>query len=453
MDRAPRGLSRRSATARARILCRVAVERIVVGAGAAGLWCAARSAERGARVLVLEKTPRTGTKVLASGGTRCNLTTTLGPDQAAALFGPRAERFLRPALRALPPRAVRERFERLGVPSVEAPLEKVFPASQRARDVRDALERWARGAGAEIRLASPVVAVERADAREARWRVRCADGAAHEARELVLATGGASVPKSGTTGEGYAWLAALGLPVVAPVPALVPLVSPAPWVHALTGIALQEVEARLLAPGGRALGRRARPVVFTHRGISGPGAMDLSEPVARAARDAREAGAAPPVFALALDLAPALEREALRARLLEAAARPGRPRLWRAVSELGPEPLPRRLVEALLARAGVPDPERPAAELRRDERHALVETLKGLAVPVHDTLGFDAAEVTAGGLALDALDPRSLRVNALPGLFVIGELLDRAGPIGGLNFQAAFAEAELAALAAGAPAP
>jgi predicted Rossmann fold flavoprotein len=317
--------------------------------------------------------------------------------------------------------------------------------------VRDALEAWARRSGAEIRLASGVSGIERcaaSGALPARWRVRC-DGATLEAEELVLATGGQSYPKSGTTGEGYAWLARLGLPLAPPVPALVPLVSPAAWARELTGIALQDVEARLVDASGRVLGRRARPVVFTHHGVSGPGAMDLSEPVARAGAEARAAGCEPPVHQLLLDLAPALEREELRARLVAAAAQPGQPRLARAVAELASEPLPRRLVQAVLDRAGVEGDERPAAQLRKAERHALVETLKGLPVPVHDTRGFELAEVTAGGLSLDALDPRSMRVNALPGLFVIGELLDRAGPIGGLNFQAAFAEAELAARARG----
>src|SRR5262245_32084564 len=162
-------------------------ELLVVGAGAAGLWAAARAAELGACVLLLEKTPRTGTKVLASGGTRCNLTTTLPPDEAARLFGPRGARFLRRAFRELPPSAVRERFHALGVPTVEAPLEKVFPASQRARDVRDALETWARGAGARIVCGAAVAGIERADGR---WRVHAGGVRAFEAERLLLAPGG-----------------------------------------------------------------------------------------------------------------------------------------------------------------------------------------------------------------------------------------------------------------------
>jgi len=410
-------------------------ELVVIGAGAAGLWAAARAAELGRSVLLLEKTPRTGTKVLASGGTRCNLTTTLPPDEAARLFGPAGERFLRGAFRALPPSAVRARFEALGVPTVEAPLEKVFPASQRARDVRDALEGWARTAGVRIRCEAAVRGLER---REERWRVALADGEMLEAAHLFLCPGGKSFARTGTTGDGYAWLSALGLPLVEPVPALVPLSSPAAWVRELAGIALQEVVVRLRDPAGRVLGSRARPVVFTHRGLSGPGAMDLSEPVARA-QAARVAG-----HVLLLDLVPALSREELRALLLEAAALAGAPLLAAVLaSELA---LPRRLVLRALAQAEVAEGVR-VNELARPRRHELVETLKALAVPVDGTLGFEAAEVTAGGLALGALDPRTLRVNGVPELFVFGELLDVQGPIGGLNFQAAFATAELAARA------
>ncbi|HEX6882709.1 MAG TPA: aminoacetone oxidase family FAD-binding enzyme [Planctomycetota bacterium] len=419
-------------------------ELVIVGAGAAGLWAAARAAELGRRVLLLEKTPRTGTKVLASGGTRCNLTTTLGPDEAARLFGARGERFLRPAFRALPPRAVRERFHGLDVPTLEAPLEKVFPASQRAKDVRDALERWAVGAGVELRRDTPVHGLER---RGEVWRVALADGAALEAPHLFLCPGGKSYARTGTTGDGYAWLAALGLPLVEPVPALVPLVSAAPWVHALAGIALQDVTVRLRGPEREELGTRARPVVFTHQGLSGPGAMDLSEPVAREEERARRERRAARPHQLVLDLLPERAREALRDELLALAGAEGAPQLAGALaSRLA---LPRRLVERALAQAGL------AAELRvnalaRAGRHGLVEALKGLAVPVTGTRGFELAEVTAGGLALEALDPRTLRVRGLPGLWAFGELIDVQGPIGGLNFQAAFATAELAARSASA---
>jgi hypothetical protein len=409
---------------------------IVVGAGAAGLWAAWRAASLGAQVVVLEKTPRTGTKVLASGGTHCNLTTTLGPDEARALFGTRGSRFLQHAFWNLPPLAVRERFAQWGVPTVEAPLEKIYPASGRAKDVRDALERAARGAGVRIVLGAPVVAIER---RGEAWAAVVEGGASHTAERLVLASGGKSYPRTGTTGDAYAWLEALGLPLVETVPALVPLTSSDAWARALSGIALQDVEARVVDPTGRTLGRRRRPLLFTHEGLSGPAVMDLSEPVARAAASGAARG-----WRIAIDLVPDVSHETLRERFLAAAAERGRPKLSRVL----PVALPARLRAHLVELAGLGGDDVRLADVARDARHTLVEACKALPVAVDGTTGFDKAEVTAGGLALSAVDPRTLAVRGLPGLFVCGELLDLQGPIGGLNFQAAFATAELAGAAA-----
>lgn len=402
----------------------------IVGAGAAGLWAAASAARAGLRVLVLEKTTRAGTKVLASGGSRCNLTTTLGPKEAARLFGA-AEKFVTPALRATPPAAVVARFHALGVPTVTEPeLEKVFPASQKAKDVRDALLNDALSAGARLRYGAAVRSVAPVDGG---WAVDV--GEIVQSRTLLLCPGGQSYPRTGTTGDGYAWLRALRLTVVPPVPALVPLTSDAGWVSDLMGISLQHTEVRLIDPTGRLVARRARPFVFTHRGLSGPGAMDVSVHVARARFRGPVTG-----WEVALDLLPDVEIEALRAQLLDAAGRPGGPHLSRI---LGPG-VPERLREAACRQAELVDTNPPLHRVDRRRRNLLVDALKGLRVPVSGTLSWDAAEVTAGGLHLDELEPRTLAVHRHPGLYVAGELLDLTGPIGGLNFQAAFATAELA---------
>jgi predicted Rossmann fold flavoprotein len=410
----------------------------IVGAGAAGLWAAARAARAGRDVLLFEKTPRTGTKVLASGGTRCNLTTTLDPHAAAELFGPNGARFLAPALRALSPQDLRARFAELGVETVEAPLDKVFPETGRARDVRDALEREARAAGARIVCGAPALAIDRLDRG---WSVELGAGGEVSCRRLILCPGGSSYPRTGTTGDGYRWLETLDLPVVEPVPALVPLTSPARWVHELTGIALQDVIARLRDGERRSCGTRRRPVLFTHRGVSGPAAMDLSAHVARAEAGARRRGEPTPAHTLELDLLPASPRESLRDLLIEAAGRPSAPTLSRV---LAPN-LPRRLVRAVARQAELADEDPRVNGLDRAARHRLVEGLKALAIPIDGTLGFDFAEVTAGGLALTHVDPGTMRVRGCDGLYACGEILDLAGPIGGLNFQAAFATAELAA--------
>lgn len=411
----------------------------IIGAGAAGLWAAACAARAGRDVWLLEKTPRTGTKVLASGGTRCNLTTTLDARAAGELFGHEGARFLRPALRALSPADLCQRFQDLGVETVEAPLEKIFPKSGRAREVRDALEREAREAGTRILCNAGVQCIEPS---EGGWRVQTSGETWLGCKKLIVCPGGLSYPRTGTTGDGYRWLSALDLPIIEPVPALVPLSSPATWVHELTGIAVQEVEARLVDAHKRVLGRRRRPVLFTHRGVSGPGAMDLSVHVARAQALAMKRHEAAPSFTLELDLFPDLSREAMREHLIECAGRPGAPSLSRVL----PVSLPRRLVQAVARQAGLLEIDPRVNGLDRATRHVLVESLKSLSVPVYGTLGFDLAEVTAGGLALTHVDPGTMRVRGFDNLYACGEILDLAGPIGGLNFQAAFATAELAAL-------
>ncbi len=393
----------------------------IVGAGAAGLWAAAACGRLGLDTLVLEKTPRCGSKVLASGGGRCNLTTTLDAAETARHFG-RAHNFIAPALRCLSPQAVRAHFESIGVATkVEPELQKVFPVSDSALEVRDALERDARAAGARFRLESAVSAVEPF---EGGWVARTAQGPV-SCRRLLLCVGGKSFPKTGTTGDGYRWLRALGLRVVDPVPALVPLASPAPWIHELSGTSV-DGELRI----GKL--RRRRPVLFTHQGISGPGAMDVSEAVSRGGqREAR------------LDLLPDLSWLELRSLLIAAAGRAGSPRLASVL------PLPRRVVAMVALRAELAEANPRANQLDKSSRHKLIDELKGLRIPISGTLGFAKAEVTAGGLALKEVNPGTMEVRRAPGLYVFGELLDLAGPIGGFNFQAAFSTAELAARAVG----
>lgn len=395
---------------------------LIVGAGAAGLWAGATAAHLGAETVILEKTRRTGTKVLSSGGTRCNLTTTLDTDAAARCFG-HGHNFIRPALKSLSPQQVRQRFEELGVRTKEeSQFEKVFPKSDSAREVRDALERAARRSGVNIVLESPVTAIDRVgDCWTAHTPHR-----SWKAQRLLLCTGGKSYPKTGTTGDGYPWLRALGLKVADPVPALVPLVSSAPWVHALSGISV-DVEISI----GKA--KRRRPVLFTHRGLSGPGAMDLSEQVTQHGH--RE---------VQLDLLPDHSWEEVRQLLIDGAQRPGSPRLGSLFD------LPRRVMDTLVQQTGLATSNPPLNQITKAQRHGLVQILKAWKIPVSGSVGFAKAEVTAGGLELHQVHRHTMEVKTHPGLYVFGELLNLQGPIGGFNFQAAFATAELAARAAAA---
>ncbi|MBL4771509.1 MAG: FAD-dependent oxidoreductase, partial [Planctomycetes bacterium] len=371
---------------------------VVIGAGAAGLWAAAAAAKRGFSVLLLEKTRRSGTKILASGGTRCNLTTTLEGPQAAALFGTKAARFLRSAFDNLPPARVREHFDVLGVPTVEAPLEKIFPESQKAKDVRDAMQKDAVDAGVVIAYDSPVTAVVKACAiapGATRWCLTvtgkdtitqhgvpgCGGEAIAEdhgfifANHVFLCSGGQSVPNTGTTGDGYDWLQKLNLEVRVPVPALAALTSGDAWVHELSGIALDPCNARLLDSNGKRLMERRRPVLFTHKGLSGPGAMDLSGLVARGLQEDPSAR-----FVVQLDLLPDHSAEQIRSMLVEGAGQSGRP----ALGALLPVALPRRVLSAVAQAAGLSEDVIRRGSLQtlsKSGRHQFIEALKGL--PVH----------------------------------------------------------------------
>ncbi len=399
------------------------VDVVVAGGGAAGLLAAAAAAARGRRTVLLEKNERPGLKILISGGGRCNVTTTRSGRDLELQYGERRGRFLRHAMHMLPPTAVVEHFHRLGVPLREEDLEKLFPVSQKARDVLEALLRDAAAAGAEVRTSSPLTGVRREGDRflvaTPRGEVRAAS--------LVLATGGLSYPKTGATGDGYRFATAFGHTITACVPALAPLLVDDAWVRSLQGIVLHGVELAVLDDGGRVVNRRTRPILFTHKGLSGPAPMDL-------AGDVEERGGAE----LRFDFAPFQSEESLQHTWLETARVHGR----RHSGALLPDYLPERLRVVLCELAGCR--ETTLANLDRSARQRLLLVVKNLRLRVRRSLGFDHAEVTRGGVALDEVDPRSMQSRKQAGLFLCGEILDVDGPIGGFNFQAAFATGRLA---------
>ncbi|MBL9080025.1 MAG: aminoacetone oxidase family FAD-binding enzyme [Planctomycetes bacterium] len=403
------------------------VDVVVVGAGAAGAMAALHAAARGRRTLLLEKNQRPGLKILISGGGRCNVTTTRSGADLEAQYGTRRGRFLRHALRSFPPTAVCAFFEASGVPLQQEDLEKLFPVSQRAQDVRDALLRRCRAAGADVVVGTAVQAVGR---RGDRFVVALPTGEVRAA-SVVLATGGLSYAKTGATGDGYAWCRAFGHTVTACWPALAPLCVERPWVRALQGIVLDGTDLAVLDGQGRERLRRRRPILFTHKGLSGPAPMDLAGDVEELQGQAQ----------VRFDFAPGIPREALEAQWLAAAAAHG----GRRIEALLPSELPERLRAALVAEAGV---DGTLANLAREARRRLLQAVKDLRVPVPKSLGFDHAEVTRGGVELAEVDPRTMQSRLQPGLFVCGELLDVDGPIGGFNFQAAFATGRLAGLSA-----
>ena len=398
---------------------------VVVGAGAAGLMAAIHAARAGRSTVLLEKSPRPGLKILISGGGRCNLTTTRTGADLEVQYGDRRGRWLRHALRSFPPAALRAFIEAAGVPLQEEDLEKLFPVSQRARDVVDVLLAQVSAAGARLHLGAAAQSVTHVGDH---FVVVHAGGVVH-ARSVVLATGGLSYPKTGATGDGYAFARACGHTVTATFPALAPLAVSAPWLQSLQGIVIRDVALHSLDAAQRVRTTRQRPILFTHRGLSGPGPMDL-------AGDIEEAGGA---GSLRFDFAPLQSAEQLERQWLEQVRLHG----TRRVETVLPPELPERLRATLCELA---DTRTTLAAWSRDARRRLLAVVKGLQVPVARSLGYDHAEVTRGGVPLDEVDPRTMQSRCLPGLFLCGELLDVDGPIGGFNFQAAFATGRLAGL-------
>ena len=420
---------------------------VILGGGAAGLMAAISAAERGRKVLVAEKNRRPGVKILMSGGTRCNLTNARGLGSLRVVSGPvdpaynSAEaqgarsiqqafgaggKFLGPALRALSVDRTVALFETEGLATKVEGNGKIFPVSDRAVDVLDALLGRLERSGAVLRCGCPVQEVE---PRETGFVVRLADASVTAAR-VIVAVGGQSYPGCGTSGDGYAIARRFGHTIVAPRPALVPLRVAADWVPTLKGVTIPDARASIRGPAGPALCERREAILFAHFGLTGTAILDVSRAVAR------HEGAEP--LDLVLDFVPDDRPEALDQNL-QSACRTGR----RPVASLLPPASPRRLAEALLAASGIPA-DRMGPDLARNARRRLVESLKALRLPVAGTLGFAKAEVTSGGVALDEVEPRTLESRRHPGLHFIGEVLDLDGLIGGYNFQAAWSTGWLA---------
>jgi predicted Rossmann fold flavoprotein len=398
---------------------------IVLGAGAAGLVAAFRAAELGRRVLLLEKNRKPGVKILMSGGTRCNLTHATDNRGIVEEYGPPGQ-FLHSALAALSVQDTIQLFEDEGVATKVESTGKVFPVSNRAVDVLEALLRRLRRSGATLALGEPVNDVKTSgDGFDVVTPSRTIS-----TKRVILTTGGKSYPGSGTIGDGYRIAAAFGHTIVPPRPALVPITTAESWVAGLRGVTLPDIHLRVYE-GERTLAVRRGSLLFAHFGLTGPVALDVS----RVVSGHRE----PRSLHLEIDLLPATPQAEIDRFLQAESLASGKKQL----STILALHLPHRLAETLLTLSDQPA-DRKAAGLSRVDRGKLVSTMKRLQVPITGTLGFEKAEVTAGGIALDEVDSRTMQSKRQPGLYVAGEVLDLDGPIGGYNFQAAWSTGWLA---------
>ena len=393
----------------------------VIGAGAAGLMAAIFAGRAGARVILLDGASRIGAKILISGGGRCNVTHDV---VTAADFNGSRNAIAR-VLRTFDVESTVAFFAELGVPLKREAGGKLFPVSNCARDVIDVLLDAARAAGATIVSGEKVTRLAVLNGSERAFLIND-----HlRVKNVILATGGRSVPKTGSDGSGYTLVRALGHTVTDVFPALVPLVLESG--HWLTTLSGSSIEAELLvkAPGGRILQRASGSMLFTHFGLSGPVVLDIS----------RHWIASQPA-ALHANLLPGETFESLERTLIGEARRNPSMTIANLLRRRG---IPDRLATALALGAT------PLVHVTKEERRAVVRNVVDLPLPVIRDRGFDYAEVTAGGVPLSEVDVRTMASRVCEGLFLCGEILDVDGKIGGYNFQWAWASGKLAGVSAG----
>jgi predicted Rossmann fold flavoprotein len=414
---------------------------VVIGGGAAGLMAAGQAARAGAPVLLLERTARLGTKLRITGKGRCNLTNTAELDLflehfasagASSVKGGDSHLFLRNAFaRFFAPDLV-SFFGDQGVATVVERGGRVFPVSNDAHQVAEALVRFAQGARAQLRLRSRVVRLLHEGG--LLLGVALADGEWVAAGAAIVATGGSSYPKTGSSGDGYRLAEQAGHTIVPVHPALVPLVIAGAEPRAMMGLSLRNVEVTLLLDGGE-VACEFGEMLFTHYGISGPIILTLSGPaVARLGRGHLE---------MAIDLKPALSPEKLDARLRRDLDRFGKRTYRNVVKGL----VPLKMIDVLVARTGIP-PGKPCHQITAGERLRLRDLLKDFRMTIVGHRPLEEAIVTAGGVDTGEIDPRTMRSHLVNGLYFAGEVLNVQADTGGYNLQAAFSTGYVAGQAA-----
>ena len=405
-------------------MTRTRYDLIVVGGGAAGMMAAITAARLGTDVCLVERNPKVGRKLYITGKGRCNVTNHCSPQEFLAAV-PRNGKFLYSAIERTPPAWVEEFFTGLGVPLKVERGNRVFPVSDRAADVIDALFRELKRLGVPI-LQGRVSALDCRDGgvcgveleeEKARTGFGC--------KAVILATGGLSYPATGSTGDGYEFARALGHTVVEPRPSLVPLEVPGEDCPRMQGLALKNVQLTVKNQKGKAVFREQGELLFTHFGLSGPLVLSASAHMRDFAKDR---------YRCHIDLKPALDEATLDARLVRELTQGAN----RDMDNLMGALLPRLMIPVVLERAGIPG-EKKAHDLTRGERRRLLEQLKDFALDISGPRPVAEAIVTSGGVKVGEVDPRTMASKKVRGLFFAGELLDVDAYTGGFNLQIAWA--------------
>lgn len=399
---------------------------IVVGGGPAGMFAAITAAELGQRVLLLERNDRLGRKLLITGKGRCNVTNDCSA-QDVLQNTPRNGRFLYSAMTAFPPERTKAFFESHGCPLKTERGNRVFPVSDKAASILDCLRRELRRQNVTLRTGR----AEKLLTSEGRViGVRTGEESVF-ADWVILATGGASYPATGSTGDGYRLAGEMGHTIVPPEGSLVPLETIGPDCPDMQGLSLRNVGVKLLSAKGKVLYKDFGELLFTHFGVSGPTVLSASCHL-------KGEGCR-----LVLDLKPALDEGKLDSRIQRDLSLYCNRSMENALTDL----LPRSMIPVVLRRLGV-DPESQANSFSKQSRHALVELLKAFPIEIAGKRPVSEAIITSGGVKVSEIDPKTMASKKAPGLYFAGEIMDCDAYTGGFNLQIAWATAYAAGTAA-----
>ncbi len=396
---------------------------VVIGGGPAGMMAALNARAHGAQVVLIEKNRRVGKKLGITGKGRGNITSAVDRDQFIAAY-PGNGRFLYSALNDFSNQDLIEYFEQRGLKTKVERGNRVFPQSERALDVVNLLYKNMLEAGVEI-IAEREVSGIVIKSQRAAGVITAGGGITADA--VIIATGGLSYPATGSTGDGYKWAAEAGHRITKTRASLVPLVIGEDWVKELQGLSLKNVRASAWKIDGSQINEDFGEMLFTHFGVSGPIILSMSSDIGKCLSEEKKA------VMLTIDLKPALSEEKLDERVQRDFLKYSRRNLKNSLGEL----LPKKMIPVIIALSGI-DGEKECSRISREERGRLVKRLKALSMTVIATRTVAEAIVTAGGVDVKEVNPRTMESKLIRGLFFAGEVLDIDGYTGGFNLQAAF---------------
>lgn len=391
---------------------------IVIGGGPAGMMSAGRAAELGAKVLLLEKNNQLGTKLLSTGKGRCNITNNTDEIKKMVERYGQNGKFLFSAFNKFKVEDTVSFFENLGVKTKVERGERIFPESDRARDVLNALVKYMRQGEVEIMTNAQVKNI--LGEKKAIKKIVLEDGQELEADKYIICTGGKSYPLTGSTGDGYKWLEKMGHTIITPRPALTPIVIKERFVRELEGLSLKNVEVNLFKDNKK-IDSRFGEALFTANGMSGPIILDISRKIGEEL---------PNKLKLKIDFKPALDFIKLDERVQRDFADNSNKLFKNSLNEL----LPQKLIP-LFIRLSEINPDKKVNSITKEERKKLIHLLKEFELEVVDLTGFDKAIVTAGGVNISEVDPKTMQSKIIKNLYLAGEILDIDGPTGGYNLQ------------------